>query len=229
VKNKNQKLDWEMLSDYLDGEVPPDQKEEIERRLQSDPDFDSLHQQLRYTKTLLSDVPALEIPRHFILSSEMLGFSIIDRLRGQLSWNLASSIASIMFVLVIIGDIFTFGIPASSFDQSVPEAAIMMEAAEENMAESAPVPEELTARDAEEAAPQIGAAQAEEKDDALAESYAAESELEANDQIEGQIISNVEILDVRIFRWAEILFGAIALIGIYLSRRNRSASRPSSK
>lgn len=222
MKSKNTQQDWLLLSAYLDGELPQKELDKIRNRLEGEPAFADMHKQLVGAKLAMADMPALQAPRHFTLSREMLPHSMFDRLGGRMSWNLASAIASAIFVLVVIADVFTFGLPVMAVDQSAPEASIAMEAAEAEIAALDAAPEDMAARSADDSA--VQGADTATQDEAFVES--APSMLEEEQKIgpAEELEISAEAIDIRIFRYAEIIFGALALIGVLLGRR-RTAPR----
>jgi len=63
--------DWQMLSEYLDGELSVRQKEKLEQRLRIQPELKAGLEELRSTRSLLRSVPIRKAPRNFTLSPEL--------------------------------------------------------------------------------------------------------------------------------------------------------------
>lgn len=217
MKSKNTQQDWLLLSAYLDGELPQKKLDKIQDRLESEPAFAEMHKQLVSAKMAMADMPALQSPRHFTLSRDMLPHSIFDRLGSRVSWNLASAIASAIFVLVVIADVFTFGLPVMGADQSAPEASIAMDAVEAQVAALDDAPEDMAARSADDST--VQGADTTTQDEAFVESAPTLLEKEQDIGLAGELESRAEAIDIRIFRYAEIILGALALIGVLLGRR----------
>lgn len=132
--------DWELLSTYLDDALDAGQKEQLVARLESSSEFRKALDELRSTRQLLRLVPQARPPRHFTLTREMLaarkGFW-----SQALSLNLLSAAATIMLVIVIIGDIGSSSglLLEARAPALVAQDALQVEAAEmEKM--SSPVP-----------------------------------------------------------------------------------------
>lgn len=60
--------DLELLSAYLDGALPPEQLQHIERRIQDDPQLRAELEALERTRALLRQMPRRRAPRNFTLS-----------------------------------------------------------------------------------------------------------------------------------------------------------------
>jgi len=110
--------DWEVLSSYLDGQVSPKEKARIETRLQEDASFRSALSELETTKRVFRMLPKVHAPRNFTLTPEMAGmkkpssplFSVL---------RFVSVMASILFVMITLGDFFAVR-PMSSTRESLP-------------------------------------------------------------------------------------------------------------
>lgn len=109
--------DYDLLSAYLDGDVTPDERREVEGRLETDADFAAELAALRRTVELVKSLPTLTAPRNLRLTPAMLGDEqpvphteptryppLRPSLRQQLlryAPNLVAAAAS--FVLVVAG------------------------------------------------------------------------------------------------------------------------------
>jgi len=147
--------DSELLSAYLDGELKPSDSKRLETRLKSDPEFASVLNDLRATRTLLHKLPSRKAPRNFTLTRKMVGQSP-PLPRAYPIFRLATVVATLLFF-------FSFGI--NSFgsqlasqplaygigggggggDESLAQEAPAMESAAPAEAPMAPAPTEASA------------------------------------------------------------------------------------
>ena len=213
----NKKNDWGLLSIFVDGELNADQEKSISERLKIDDDFNKMHEQIIQTRKMLAAVPEIKLPRHFTLKEGMLPQPMIDRLMPRLSWNFASAIASLLFVFIVIGDIFAFGSASLAADQALPEAAMAMDAAEADIAELAAAPEELNAEAENELFAQNGGGAIEDEGQAEISSDLAKDIDEQ--RIDARANSNSQL----VVRLLEIFFGALALFSVWMGRRSKRA------
>jgi len=65
--------DVEKLSAYLDGQLKPSEIASLEARLQSDPEFASILEDLRQARGILRQLPQRRAPRNFTLTPKMVG------------------------------------------------------------------------------------------------------------------------------------------------------------
>ncbi len=123
----NDAIDDELLSSYLDGQLPPQEQRRIEAALAGDAALASSLATLRYTKTLLAAAPRVPAPRPFTLTEAMLGQT--RQRRGWLSWlqpatlRGAAAMAAVMLLVLLVGDVGvrTEIIPAAQTAQVQPE------------------------------------------------------------------------------------------------------------
>ena len=94
--------DAELLSAYLDGELKPSEISRLETRLRSDPELDSVLNDLRATRTLLRRLPTRKAPRNFTLTRKMAGQNP-PLPRTYPAFRFATTIATLLFF-------FTFGL-----------------------------------------------------------------------------------------------------------------------
>ena len=112
--------DLEALSAYMDGELPAKEREQIETRLEIDQDLRAWHEELKQTRLLLRNTPALRAPRNFYLTPSMVG-------QKEKSWRafpvlrFASAFAALLLVLLFLGDYFVIPKPVSA-----PSRALLM-------------------------------------------------------------------------------------------------------
>lgn len=98
--------DLEALSAYLDGEISADQKQALEARLESEEQLNRAYLELRRTRMILRAAPRVRAPRNFTLTPRMVG------VRQTRSWSfpvlsMASALAGLLFILVLLGDLYT--------------------------------------------------------------------------------------------------------------------------
>jgi len=101
--------EWEALSAYLDNELAPKERTRLEARLKEDQDLRMGLGELRRTRAVLRSQPKMRAPRNFTLTPEMAGIRAQSRpaSRAYPFFRLASALATIALVLVLVGDFFT--------------------------------------------------------------------------------------------------------------------------
>lgn len=122
--------EWEILSAYLDGQLPPGERSRVESLLNSRDDLRLALADLRTLRSFLRSEGRLRAPRNFTLNAQTAGVRRQARLFPSLS--LASALASVMFVVVLLGDLLVVNraLPAIPLAQeAAPAAALMQEAA----------------------------------------------------------------------------------------------------
>jgi hypothetical protein len=105
--------DWEALSAFLDGQLAPKDQRRLEARLESSPELQHALKDLERTRTMLRSQPKMRAPRNFTLTTQMVEKYTPARpvSRAYPVFRLASAFASLLLVLVLIGDYFS-GAPA---------------------------------------------------------------------------------------------------------------------
>ncbi len=168
--------DWELLSAYLDRQLNPRQQRRLEARLDIEPKLQAGLEEIRQTRLLIKAAPQLKAPRSFRLTPEMLPQSA-GRSRFFPVLQFSSAIASLIFVLVVMGDIFGIGRRlAPGGELAAPQIItvsendmVVLEAEDLEMAEEMEVPEamvvdddakEISGETEEMAAPQLFSAEA---------------------------------------------------------------------
>ena len=115
--NKRERWD-ELLSAYMDGELSAEQRTRLESQLQADPALQAELDGLRHTVALMRDLPPVAIPRNFILSQAMAATAARPqtvrpprprRVRNVPFLTTATAIVSLMFVVILAGDLLFFG------------------------------------------------------------------------------------------------------------------------
>jgi anti-sigma factor RsiW len=105
--------EWETLSAYLDGYLTQKERQRLEERLLSNMELRNGLEELRRTRQVLRSQPKMRAPRNFTLTPEMVGVKASRRSVARIFpvMRLASVLASILLVLVVVGDLLT--IPVS--------------------------------------------------------------------------------------------------------------------
>ena len=96
--------DLELLSAYLDDQLTPKDRAQIESRLKTDSKLQRSLAELRAIKTQLRALPTVKPPRSFTLKPETI------RTRSAFNWipilNWSTAVAAILFAVVISVDLF---------------------------------------------------------------------------------------------------------------------------
>ncbi len=130
--------DIEALSAYLDGELDSRERARVEILLNEDPEMREALNTLQQTRALVRSLPKVKAPRNFTLSPDMVGQQDYVVHGGGLGLTMrwASAIASILLVLVFVGDVLTGGLrgagsqPVASMLNADTAAVQEMQAAE---------------------------------------------------------------------------------------------------
>ncbi len=182
--------DMKVLSAYLDGQLNSRKRARLEARLESEPDLRVALAELGRTRNLLRAVPRLRAPRNFTLTPEMVGGRRGVGARLYPTFQLASAIATLLFVAVVAGDFFGGSWQlATGLDQAAPQVAVLQEkgiAPQESMVE-APVAE-MAAEMAEEMS----------MDAAEPEAFTLEAEIAAVPEGEPEDVANGVFLTVTL-------------------------------
>jgi len=128
MMNQISSRDWEALSAYLDGQLTQKDRLRLEQKLQSNSDLRLALEELSRTRTILRSQPALRAPRSFALTPEMVGIRRARRPAARLypAFSFVSALASLLFVVVLLGSFLTRGsnqaspAPAAESAQSAP-------------------------------------------------------------------------------------------------------------
>lgn len=102
MKNTISPRDYEVLSAYLDGQLDPTQRANLEARLKTNPVLAETLRSLSQTRSMLRSLPMLKAPRSFKLTPEMAGLRPVPRFYPF--FQLASVLASLLLVVVLAGD-----------------------------------------------------------------------------------------------------------------------------
>ena len=121
--------DLETLSAYLDGEISRKDRERLEARLQSDEALRNYLEGLQRTRAVIRSLPAMRAPRNYYLSPEMLGQKRTPR-RFFPVFSFASALATVFFVLLLVGDFLTVSLPAFAPQRALQDAETVIQAIE---------------------------------------------------------------------------------------------------
>jgi hypothetical protein len=97
----------DMLSSYLDGQLPARQRALVEAHLQACPVCSEELNTLRYTSSLLKSMPPVRVPRAFTLTEADVGRSAVHSPSRNLSTYLrgASAAVAALLLVVVVGDV----------------------------------------------------------------------------------------------------------------------------
>lgn len=94
--------DWQLLSEYVDGQLSARQKEKLKQRLQADVGLRQGEEEMRQTRAILRSVPRLKVPHNFTLTRAMASEALL-----RSPWVRVLSYSSVLsLALVIITVIF---------------------------------------------------------------------------------------------------------------------------
>ena len=148
--------DLKSLSLFLDGQLTLAERQRLEKRLQGNQVLSQALNEMQQTRTLLRSMPKRRAPHNFTLSPQMV------EVRGRRPvfpvMGFVSALASILFVLVLAGDLTGFFTSSTKSVALQPmpmmeAAAPTLESAQEERAQSeinnSPVPTETKAEEAQ--------------------------------------------------------------------------------
>jgi hypothetical protein len=124
MKTRISKRDWEALSAYIDEQLTAGERSRLESRLQSDPDLQTALEELRHTRAVLRSLPKLRAPRNYTLTRQMVP-ERRERPRAYPMLSFASALATLLLVLVLVGDYFAprAAVPAPATESQARSAA----------------------------------------------------------------------------------------------------------
>jgi len=96
--------DWRNLSAYLDDALPPRQQQAFERQMETRPELRRKLRQMEQSRAMIRALPPLRAPRNFTLQAHMLPAR--PGMRAYPILRLASVLASVLFVVLLAGDLF---------------------------------------------------------------------------------------------------------------------------
>lgn len=162
MMNQISSRDWEALSAYLDGQLTQKDRLRLEQKLQANSDLRLALEELSRTRTILRSQPALRAPRSFALTPEMVGIHRERRPAARLypAFSFVSALASLLFVVVLLGGFLTRGsnqaspAPAAESAQSAQSAPAMLSTEPPSVKALAPMASQPTQQANESAADQ---------------------------------------------------------------------------
>ncbi|MEJ2349608.1 MAG: hypothetical protein P8Y03_07480 [Anaerolineales bacterium] len=124
MKTRISKRDWEALSAYIDEQLTDRERSRLESRLQSDQNLQTALEELQHTRAILRSLPKLRAPRNYTLTRQMVP-ERRERPRVYPVLSFASALATLLLVLVLVGDYFAprAAIPAPVSESRAPSAA----------------------------------------------------------------------------------------------------------
>ena len=156
MMNQISSRDWEALSAYLDGQLTQKDRLRLEQKLQSNSDLRLALEELSRTRTILRSQPALRAPRSFALTPEMVGIRRERRPAARLypAFSFVSALASLLFVVVLLGSFLTRGSNQASLAPAAESArsAPVILSTEPPSEQSAPLMAQRTSQQANESA-----------------------------------------------------------------------------
>lgn len=153
MKNsKKNNIDFENLSAYLDDELRPEEKAQLEARLSQDAGLRQMLRDLNTTRTVLRSAPQVRRPRSFVLTPEMVQQQRFAFWAMRFSRMVAAA-AAVLFAFVFAGQVYfggAVGLSAANLEadsmtaQDNAAAEDMASAADEDeIAEMAPMAAEM--------------------------------------------------------------------------------------
>ena len=113
--------DWETLSAYSDGYLSHKERQQLEERLQRSVELRNGLEELRRTRRVLRSQPKMRAPRNFTLTADMVGAKAVGRSAPRMFpvLRLASALASLLLILVVVGDLLTApGVQTAQLDNA---------------------------------------------------------------------------------------------------------------
>lgn len=126
--NRMTRKEWLLLSRYIDGDLSEEQRQGIEKRLQTDAAFKAAYQELWYTRQVLRSVRPHRVPHPYTLNESQAGAKT-GRSVPALFFRYSSAVAALVAVLALAAQLFTPRMAAApaAFDAAQPE--MMLQAA----------------------------------------------------------------------------------------------------
>lgn len=107
--------DWQLLSEYLDGQISPRDKANLEKRMHTQVELREGLEELRQTRMILRTATKQRVPRNFTLTASM-----VEQVRPR-PWlrfvpmlNFASAAAALALVVVMVYGLLPGAVPASA-------------------------------------------------------------------------------------------------------------------
>jgi anti-sigma factor RsiW len=100
--------DWQLLSEYVDGQLSARQKEKLEQRLQADVGLRQGEEEMRQTRAILRSVPRLKVPHNFTLTRAMASEALL-----RSPWVRVLSYSSVLSLALVIITVLFQLLPAA--------------------------------------------------------------------------------------------------------------------
>ncbi len=225
--------DVELLSAYLDGQLSPSDSARLESRIRSEPELDSVLDDLRAARALLRKLPKRRAPRNFTLTRKMVGLAP-PLPRAYPAFRFATTLATLLFFITFgvntLAPQFTSLAPAFGMGGGgEPEVFSVQEAPAQDAAPAAEAATEAPLESASSLVPEVTALPPAEDSARVIDTPAAKSgevgnaESEDQTQIASESPSPAPVVPSG---WM-IIFAAVALLGSILMAvmRRSSANR----
>ncbi len=121
--------DWQLLSNYLDGQLSNREVLILEKRLNQENPLKEAFQDLQQTRYLLQHAKRVPVPRSFMLSPEMAGQINPPRKPLFPIFSFASVIATVFLVVVILFEFLPGMLSGASSPKSASNEMLAMDAA----------------------------------------------------------------------------------------------------
>jgi hypothetical protein len=137
--------DWQLLSEYLDGQLSPRDRNKLEQRMVTQPELRDGLEELKQLRSVLRSVPRRKVPHNFTLTRAMVEKPAASR---WTSWIPALSLSSAMATFLLIVSMLTRmpgGMPAAMVSPEMESSSRVMLAepemaiAEDSTAEDPPI------------------------------------------------------------------------------------------
>jgi len=112
--------DWQLLSEYLDGQLAQRDQAKLEQRLKKQPELQNALTEMRQMRQVLRAVPRKKVPHNFTLTHNMVAEQ--QQSTGFLHWIPALSLSSALATLILVVSLLLGGTPALSGAARVTEA-----------------------------------------------------------------------------------------------------------
>jgi hypothetical protein len=142
--------DWQQISEYLDDQLTPKEKNRLEERIRIRPELRDGLEELRHTRLVLRSVPKRRAPHNFTLTPEMVRPRSLSHLFPVLSFS--SALATIFIVVTLVFRLLSGASPSSAAEvqrlaaPAVPAVPVTSSAAQNRSvgAQTSPTPEIIT-------------------------------------------------------------------------------------
>ncbi len=104
--------DWQLLSEYLDGQLSQRDQTKLEQRLKKQSELQNALTEMRQMRQVLRAVPRKKVPHNFTLTHNMVAEQ--QQSTGFLHWIPALSLSSALATLILVVSLLLGGTPALS-------------------------------------------------------------------------------------------------------------------